>query len=927
MAPNNLNDIVRKMRAGGGSSALASYSGGRGDNNLINERIDERILRLLGLEDIFDIDYGTYKTLLRERLAAARMTKSRIPVEEDELLRREFKRVRGKEGRFKVTKKKITASNVGLKKSNAIVKYQQQGISKSVIKQEEKKEKSDTSIGQNLKNINQSLDKILKAIVSQGQSDNKRREKERVSGERRKAQERESGLEKPLQVAKNLAKKIIAPFQGILDRVFRFIGFTFLGWMLEKFDDIQKWMGQNKEKVTTVTRFLKDWWPTLLGAYVLFATPFGAFVRGTIKMVGFFIPQIVRLMAANPLLAGLTLATIGGIAKIKESERMKPDVDKIQKDIDKTIQSKETPWYQKLGAGFAGQSLNAPGGPKNPIGLPMPGSMYARGGSISNVFSGLVGRRTGTTVGGFGKDTQAFPIQGGGSAVLAPGETVLQVGARERMIRQTGYDPLSFNVGSNANRPVNFTYNGGGVVGMAGGGILGQLGKFLPGTGSVMAPKTMGNSTVAGYQNRLLGMPLGGVRYPRGPGGYGVGYSQPEMRRYEQYNPKKYFANVGGNLPALINRSNVVGDAFANFGKNVQTIKDAARRQEEMMAKMGYKPDGYVNIFGQPVRREAGGPVSGGMLKIGTTFGGAPGTKQSRWLEGSVTGGSKTTQGSASAKLGYGATYEPTSAENAVTNALNSLISGTVNSQKPTMREGLMGSLMADLSSFYSGSPTEKPKVTTPEDRPKSPGKQSTSTIAPGQQPTVSPPGPSEAEKEAYRKDVMDSYTYGPGYYEKPGDAYDPAKVSAAMEARDRDARIADYRHKYGFAKGGRVTTQTGFDIRGGLMGADTQFTPPMALKPGEQLYVVPTQAVPKMNSMVAQLDRNSNPAKNQGNLKRDVGPKITFITLPDKVTSAASKSGGGLKPGKPQLPDFDVIMDSPKRSEVAEALGIIDLV
>lgn len=143
-----------------------------------------------------------------------------------------------------------------------------------------------------------------------------------------------------------------------------------------------------------------------------------------------------------------------------------------------------------------------------------------------------------------------------------------------------------------------------------GGGWLQQLGRFLPGTGTVMAPKTMGNSTVAGYQDQLLGVPIGKTRYPRDSAGYGTGYSQPEMRRYEQQNPKKYFADQGGPLPALINRSNVVGDAFANFGNNVNTIQNAAKRQEEMMRQMGYEPDGYVNLLGQPIKKKASGGIT-----------------------------------------------------------------------------------------------------------------------------------------------------------------------------------------------------------------------------------------------------------------------------------------------------------------------------
>lgn len=151
---------------------------------------------------------------------------------------------------------------------------------------------------------------------------------------------------------------------------------------------------------------------------------------------------------------------------------------------------------------------------------------------------------------------------------------------------------------------------GGVVKPYAGGGWLQQLGKFLPGTGTVMAPKTIKNATVAGYQDKLMGVSLGNTRYAKDSAGYGTGYSQEQMRRYEKQNPKKHFVDQGGPFPALVNRTNVVGEAFANFGSNVNKIENYAKRKEEMMRQMGYEPDGYVNLLGQPIKKKAAGGIT-----------------------------------------------------------------------------------------------------------------------------------------------------------------------------------------------------------------------------------------------------------------------------------------------------------------------------
>ena len=81
-----------------------------------------------------------------------------------------------------------------------------------------------------------------------------------------------------------MASKMLAPVRGILDRILNFILYPLLGRAFVKFID---WFGnpKNKEKVEVLKRFLKDWWPALLGALVLFTTPFGAFVRGFVGTV------------------------------------------------------------------------------------------------------------------------------------------------------------------------------------------------------------------------------------------------------------------------------------------------------------------------------------------------------------------------------------------------------------------------------------------------------------------------------------------------------------------------------------------------------------------------------------------------------------------------------------------------------------------
>jgi hypothetical protein len=74
-------------------------------------------------------------------------------------------------------------------------------------------------------------------------------------------------------------------------------------------------------KVEVLKRFLKDWWPTLLTAYGLFATPFGLFVRSTLKLLRGFIPQMARFMLAHPYLFGAALMTTAGVVGIQQRKQ------------------------------------------------------------------------------------------------------------------------------------------------------------------------------------------------------------------------------------------------------------------------------------------------------------------------------------------------------------------------------------------------------------------------------------------------------------------------------------------------------------------------------------------------------------------------------------------------------------------------------
>lgn len=438
----DLDELLRSIQEEAKrEKALALYEGTRGDD-LVSEEVDERILKLLGLDDVFDIDYSTYMTLLREKMAEARMVDKKLSTEESMLLTDEFKKVKGKVGRFKLKKKKITAESLGVTGPVRVSKQQYFLTSKAITPETSGAGEGGNDLLNNVITINETVSKILDSISNQNKLIKKSEETDRKRREEDKRRKREEGLEKGISKIASFASKMLAPVKGILDKILNFILYTLLGRAFVKFID---WFGdsKNKEKVEVLKRFLKDWWPTLLGALVLFTTPFGKFVRGfigtvtklTLRLARFAIPKLLSFVKRNPkaaaLLAAGTAAVGAGIYMQSQRERR-----------DKELQSVDPNYGKK------------PGPMKSILDFGSMGGMGFAGG-------GYVDKDTGITVTGAGADTQA--------TVLQPGEVVFSKSA----VDYWGADRLlamnKMGGGTNIPKFVNNVQmaQGGGMIGKA----------------------------------------------------------------------------------------------------------------------------------------------------------------------------------------------------------------------------------------------------------------------------------------------------------------------------------------------------------------------------------------------------------------------------------------------------------------------------
>ena len=432
------------------STSLTIYEGVKEDDLIGDEEIDERILRMIGLDVIEDIDYATYISLLKEWSIAARMKGAKISTEEAELIANEFKRVKRKVGRFRINQKKVNigsdpAAPSPVKAAKNFITGSPEPEQKLLPPAEgpkKKRKKRKASLEENVAAIRKNVEAIQKILEDSLKQKMKAIGANRKAFERDKRENRENKLEGAVKKAMSAARKVLAPVFDVLGRIMDFLKTIILGRILYK---LIEWLGnpENQGKLNSVIQFVKDWWPALLAGFLLFATPLGLLVRTvmgtiaklTLTMLKRGIPMLLRFIAKNPLAA----AAIGtGIAagvmafRAKDSTEQQLE-DKGLSDAPPKQQADELSKPGSIMETFTRgilPSLNAPG--------------LAGGGKVprkSSLSGGRVTQSSGKRVRGGGKDTQMIVAQ--------PGEVVISKKAVDKFGPQLFLDLNKAGGGTN----------------------------------------------------------------------------------------------------------------------------------------------------------------------------------------------------------------------------------------------------------------------------------------------------------------------------------------------------------------------------------------------------------------------------------------------------------------------------------------------
>jgi GH24 family phage-related lysozyme (muramidase) len=491
------------------------------------ENVDSRILQLLGLEDVFDLDYDDYANLLKEKLIEVSKGTDDSSTEDAILLREELKKARGNKGKgaFKVKKKinkdSFTDFNVGQPKKDTAqarkpayallhgkqLKEKSQKVKDFKDEQSEEKKQRKQSDNQILKSISKSLDKIIGILSKQLEFDKKQTEKQRKLEERGKRKDKENKMESAFSKGiKSLAKvagKIFSPLQDLFGRIVRFLTIIFLGKVVKKFID---WFTnpKNQSKVETLGRLLKTFWPAIL-AGLIFLNPLGRLItkavfiigKGVGKLLKVAIPSLLKFARRNPKLAAATALFTAGATipmifpgTVDEQER-KTEKEVSEKGEDRTRKelerkANEPNFYERL----TGQDSEA----KEQLYKLDTGETksYKRGGKITT--------ESGKDIKGAGVDTQLIAARPG--EIVINKETVNAVGADHFLGLNKQYG------GANANKPKTVrgvqTASGGGLVlpAFSNGGMVGGEG---PEESRIQPPRNSGIGMIASNSNKVRG--------------------------------------------------------------------------------------------------------------------------------------------------------------------------------------------------------------------------------------------------------------------------------------------------------------------------------------------------------------------------------------------------------------------------------------
>ena len=144
-----------------------------------------------------------------------------------------------------------------------------------------------------LKTIDNSVNGIVETLKKSNKADAKAQSDARKAAEKKARAEKEGKLEGIKGKLADAAQTVLKPVTNIFKKIWDFLKLVFLGRVVMK---LFEWFTDdaNKQKIASLFRFLKDWWPVLVAGIMAIMGPGMIFTAGLIALLVWGIPKIIE---------------------------------------------------------------------------------------------------------------------------------------------------------------------------------------------------------------------------------------------------------------------------------------------------------------------------------------------------------------------------------------------------------------------------------------------------------------------------------------------------------------------------------------------------------------------------------------------------------------------------------------------------------
>ena len=209
--------------------------------------------------------------------------------------------------------------------------------------------------GAALATISQNVNAIKKLVTNQNKLEKDKADDTKKAREKKKRGMKENLLEggkKMFGAVKSAFGKVLEPAKGIFEQIFNFLTMFILGAGLMRILD---WFGdsKNKSKITSIFRFLKDWWPAIVAALLPFLSGIPLVIAVVALAVG-FLPKIID-----------TVKMLFGFGKKVDEEIAKNEKD-LEKSGDADLKLDEKGGEDPPGQTETGEQIDTTGAGEKP---------------------------------------------------------------------------------------------------------------------------------------------------------------------------------------------------------------------------------------------------------------------------------------------------------------------------------------------------------------------------------------------------------------------------------------------------------------------------------------------------------------------------------------------------------------------------------